>query len=132
MQSLTLGLALAGCGGPILMLPGGELSGTEINEPIEDWSFVDTQFVELETHVDKPRSVQLNYVVREGQLYLDPAEGKTWLDELRRNPKVRVRFGEKIYPVVAVLVGEPGQLEGFDADRYIYRLDSVPPAGRAR
>ncbi len=38
--------------------------------------------------------------------------------------RVRVRFGGKVYPLVAVQVGKPGELEGFDADRFIYRLDS--------
>ena len=35
-----------------------------------------------------------------------------------------VRFADKIYPITAVLVGRLSELEGFDADRYIYRLDS--------
>lgn len=115
---------LLGCGGPFLMLPGGELSGTVVTEPVRDWSFVDATFVDLETRPDDPYSVELNYVVRDGVLYIDPAEGRTWFDHIRENPDVRVRFGDRIYPVRAVLVGEPGELPGFDADRYVYRLDS--------
>ena len=62
-------------------------------------------------------------MVRDGQLYIDPAEGRKWLDYIREDPRVRARFGDKIYPLEAVLVGQPGELKGFDADRYIYRLD---------
>ena len=40
------------------------------------------------------------------------------------DPRCRVRFGERIYPVTAVLVGKPGEIAGFDADRFVYRLDS--------
>ena len=116
---------LAACGGgPFLVFPGGQLDGTLVTEPVSDWSFLDAQFVHLETNPEDPYSVELNYIVREGELFIDPAEGKQWLEHLRANPSARVRFGEKIYPVTAVLVGEPGELEGFDADRFIYRLDS--------
>lgn len=120
-------LALAGCGGPFLVFPGGELAGEVVTEPVDDWSFADDAFVDLETRPDDPYSVELNYIVRDGKLYIDPAEGRDWFDHIRENPNLRVRFGKKIYPVKAVLVGEPGELEGFDADRYVYRLDSRAP-----
>lgn len=116
-------LLLAGCGGPFLVLPGGALRGEVVNEPVSDWSFADDAFIDLETRPDDPYSVELNYVVKDGQLYIDPAEGKRWLEHIRADPRVRVRFGGKVYPAEAVLVGQPGELEGFDADRFIYRLD---------
>ena len=115
---------LSGCGGPMLMIPGGALAGEVVTTPVTDWSFVEATFVDLETRPEDPYSVELNYIVRGDELFIDPAEGKTWLDHLRANPLARVRFGRKVYPVRAVLVGQPGELEGFDADRYIYRLES--------
>ena len=122
---LTVALALVcvACGGPILIFPGGELRGLEVREPVRDWSFVDAMFIDLEVRPDKPYSVELNYVVRNGQLYIDPAMGRRWFDYLRADDRVRVRFGNRIYPLRAVLVGRPGELEGFDSDRFIYRLD---------
>ena len=119
----TAFLAIA-CGGPFLVIPGGELSGEVVLEPVTDWSFASDAFVDLETRPGDPYSVELNYFVRKGQLYVDPAEGRTWLEYLRANPHARVRFGNKIDPVTAVLVGKPGELPDFDADRFIYRLDS--------
>ena len=116
-------LLATGCGGPFLVFPGGALSGEVADQPVEDWSFVDDAFLDLETRPDDPYSVELNYVVRDGQLYIDPAEGRRWLDHIRADPRVRVRFGGKVYPLKAVLVGRPGELEGFDQDRFIYRLD---------
>ena len=119
--------ALLACGGPMLVFPGGALSGEVVTEPIEDWSFAsDEPFVDLETTPDDPYSVQLNYILRDGKLYVDPAEGRTWFEYLKEDLNVRIRFGDKIYPVTAVLVGRPGELEGFDSDRFIYRLDSRP------
>ena len=126
MLRFTLAIALTlllGCGGPMLVFPGGALSGTEVSEPVADWSFVDDAVFELETRPSAPYSVQLNYIVRDGQLYVDPSEGKRWLDHMREDPRVRVRFGDQIYRATAVLVGKPGELDGFDPDRFVYRLD---------
>lgn len=121
----VLVLLATGCGGPFLVFPGGELRGETVAEPVDDWSFVDSWFVDLETRPGDPYSVELNYIVKDGQLYIDPAEGRAWLEHIREDPRVRVRFGGKIYPLKAVLVGKPGELDGFPEDRFIYRLD--PP-----
>jgi hypothetical protein len=120
---LAVLVAGAGCSGPFLIFPGGELAGEVVTEPATGWSFVSDRFVDLETRPDDPYSVELNYFVVDGQLYIDPAEGRKWLGHIRADPRVRVRFGGKIYPLEAVLVGQPGELEGFDPDRFVYRLD---------
>jgi hypothetical protein len=120
--SLLVALAL-GCGGPFLAIPGGRLEGPVVNEPVTDWSFADDPFLELETRPEDPYSVQLNYFVRDGRLYVDPAEGRRWLDHIRSDPRVRVRIGGRVYPLTAVLVVRPDELAGFDADRIVYRLD---------
>ena len=120
-------LALAGCGGPVFMMPGGELSGTVVTEPVTNWSFVTDTFVDLETNPADPHSVELNYIVKQGKLYIDPHEDRKWFTYLKQDLNVRIRFGDNIYPVTAVLVGKPGELEGFDADRYIYQLVSRTP-----
>ena len=123
---LATGMALLtlGCGGPMLVFPGGALSGEVVREPVTDWSFADDSFVDLETRPKNPYSVELNYFVRDGKLYVDPKEGRTWLEHLRADPRARVRFSGKVYPVTAVLVGKPGELPDFDPSRFIYRLDS--------
>ena len=48
----------------------------------------------MEFRPDDPYSVELNYFVKDGRLYIDPAEGRTWLEYLRADPRVRVRFGD--------------------------------------
>jgi hypothetical protein len=120
---ITVLVTSLGCGGPLLVIPGGELSGEVVTEPVTDWSFVTDSFIDLEVRTDDPYSVELNYIVKDGQLYIDPAEGRNWLEYIREDPRVRVRFGDRIYPLKAVLVGKPGELEGFDPERFIYRLD---------
>jgi hypothetical protein len=118
-------LALGGCSGPFLVFPGGRLGGEEMTEPVADWSFADSMFMDLELRPDDPYSVTLNYFVRDGKLYVDPAEDRQWYQYLKADDRVRVRFGfdDRVYPLRAVLVGKPGELEGFDSDRYVYRLD---------
>jgi len=118
---------ITGCGGPVFVFPGGALRGEEVTEPVSDWSFADDAFVDLETRPSQPYSVELNYFVIDGDLFIDPAEGRNWLDHLREDPHVRVRFGDKVYPAMAVLVGGPGEVEGFDPDRFVYRIESRRP-----
>ena len=122
--AILVGLGLIACGGPLLVFPGGALRGEEVSEPVEDWSFVDDRFVDLEVRPSDPYSVELNYVVIDGELFIDPAEGRTWFDYLREDPRVRVRFGDKVYPAQAVLVARPGERDDFDSDRYVYRIES--------
>ncbi len=121
-----ISLTGVGCGRPVLVFPGGRLSGEVVTEPVSDWSFATDMFVDIEVRPEDPYSVELNYFVRDGQLYLDPAEGRTWFDYMRADDRMRIRFGSKIYPVRAVLVGGPGEVEGFDPDRFVYQLESRP------
>jgi hypothetical protein len=121
---IPLLLATIGCGGPFYVLPGGQLSGQVVTETPTDWSFLTDAYVDLETRPGDPYSIELNYVVKDGQLYIDPAEGRRWLANLRADPDVRARFDGKIYLLRAVLAGKPGELPGFDTDRYVYRLEA--------
>lgn len=125
--SVLVGLTLA-CGGPMLMVPGGALRGEVVAQPVTDWSFADDRFVDLEVRPSDPYSVEVNYTVRDGRLYIDPAEGRRWLTYIREDPRVRVRFGDKVYSARAVLVEDPQEKVGMDEDRVIYRLDGTAPA----
>ena len=120
---LILVAVLPGCGGPVFIFPGGTMRGDVVSEPITDWSFVEDAFVDVEFRPDDPYSVELNYFVKDGRLYVDPADGRKWLEYLRADPRVRVRFGNSIYERTAVLVEDEAELEGFDPTRFVYRLD---------
>lgn len=116
-------LTLPACGGPLFFIPGGRLEGEVETNPVTDWSSVTERFVELETRPADPYSVLVEYIVKDGMLYIDPAEGRRWHDYIRADPQVKIRFGTKVYLRTAILVGSPGQLEEFSKSRYIYRLD---------
>ena len=123
IASLLLMLPIGCVGGPFMVFPGGALSGEVVTQPVSDWSFADDLFVDLEVRPSDPYSVVLNYVIQDGKLYIDPAEGRTWFDYLREDPRVRVRFDGKVYPCTAVLAGKPGELEDFPEDRFVYGID---------
>ena len=122
-----LGAALLfGCGGgPFFMFPGGSLSG-EVAAPPEDWSSVESAFMDLEVRPGDPYSVTINYFVREGALYIDPAPDRTWGQYLEVSDQVRVRFDDGlVYELRAVKVSEPGTAYlDLDADRVVYRLEA--------
>lgn len=109
---------LVACGGPFTVFPGGRLSGPVAPAP-QPWTATDGGVLALETTPDDPYSVHVNYTVRDGALYIDPAAGRRWLEHLRADPRVRVRIDGTVYPMRAVLVSEPGP----DSDRFVYRLE---------
>jgi hypothetical protein len=113
------------CGGPAGIIPGGELSGEEATAGA--WSEVvsDSGTLDLETRPEDPYSVRINFFFRGGEIYIDPAEGRRWYEHLQDDPSVRVRFDGLIYRARAVPVTDPQELEGFDPERRVYRLELV-------
>ena len=126
VRHLAAGLWLiAGCGGPLGMLPGGALEGTPASA--ESWAFAagfDT--LALETRPEDPYSVNIGFVLKNERLYIDPAAERAWYEHIVDQPNVRVRFADgKIYRARAVPVTDPGEREGFDPDRHVLRLELV-------
>ena len=120
--ALLLPLAAA-CGGPFLVFPGGSLSGEVASEPAGGWSPLESGVFALETRPSDPYSVNVNVVVRDGRLYIDPAEGRKWHTYIVEDPRVRVRIHGRVYPLTAVRVSDATELEGFAPERVVYRLD---------
>jgi len=126
--ALPLLLAIA-CGGPIGIIPGGALSGEEATA--NAWTEVvsDSGTLELETRPEDPYSVRVGYVFREGNVYIDPAEERAWYQNIRADPSVRVRFDNRVYRARAVPVRDAAELEGFDPERRVQRLELVNQGG---
>ena len=131
-----IGLAVASvvlvtaCGGPAGIIPGGELSGEE--GTATTWTEVVTESgtLDLETRPDDPYSVRINYVFRDGSVYIDPDPGRSWYDHLVEDPTVRVRIDGRIYRARAVRVTDTAELAGFDPERVVYRLELGVGGGR--
>jgi len=95
--------------------PGQWLRGEVVTGPVTDWSFsndVDEIFVETATWYGVPHSVTTTVVTSNGTLYVpslyyeggDFPNERLWNRNIARNPHVRLKIGEKIYPRIAALV----------------------------
>jgi len=121
---LLLLIALGGCDGPMAFIPGGALKGSQASAVGSNWEMaVGVESLELETTPEDPYSVRVNFTLRDGKIYLDPDRERTWYSRLAMDSNVRVRFADTIYPVTAVVVDDPEELNGFDPSRVVFRLD---------
>ena len=88
---------------PIFMVSGKRLSGEELPYPA-DWSMCnDHQTVAVETRLDDPHSVTTLCFVHDGALIIPAMNGseKEWPAHVVRDPRVRVKIGEHVYPAQA-------------------------------
>jgi hypothetical protein len=123
---------LTACGGgPVELipgafaLPGGKLSGKEGVAASWGSAAAGHRVMDLETRPEAPYSVRVGFVLRDGDLYIDPAKGRRWYPHLETNPSVRVRLGDTVYRARAVQVTDPAELAGFDPERHVFRLELV-------
>ena len=129
VSRLLVLFSLTACGGPVeiipgvFALPGSELSGEQGGAA--SWEEVTTghQSMDLETRPEDPYSVRIGFVLRDGNLYIDPAKGRRWYRHLQTNPSIRVRFSDTVYSARAVEVTDPAERTGFDSDRHVFRIE---------
>lgn len=108
--------------------PGLWLKGEVVTTPVTDWSFVDkvehpgrsinTILVETRTPYFIPHSVRTMPSVRDGRLYIRSHQDrmdlqfpndKSWTANVARDPRVRIKIGDKIYEATMVLVADRAQ-----------------------
>lgn len=90
--------------GPWGRLPGGILAGEEVNTPVNDWSFVaNHNLCALEVRPAYPHSITVSCWNVGKDLYIGcmNCEGKSWSSIIVKQPRARVRIGDKVYPVLA-------------------------------
>src|SRR5690242_4284454 len=100
--------------------PGLWLKGTLVTTPVADWSFTDqvsTVEVQTRTWYLIPHSVTTYCVAYHGQLYLDSfyrpgveyPHGRSWNENVARDPHVRIKIGDKLYDRVLIHVTDPAE-----------------------
>src|SRR5512138_3853539 len=105
-------LALVACA-PKDRRPGLRLSGEVVAEPVADWSFTNDVreiFVETRTWYGIPHSVTTVVVAHNGTLYVPSVymeggtfpEARFWNRNVARDPRVRLKIGERIFERKAV------------------------------
>ncbi len=123
VATLSLSLLLAACSGPLWSFPGGALEGEEAPLVLADLP-ADGGVIVLETNPSAPYSVNIGFTVVNGNMYIDPAESRTWYQNIAADPLIRIRLegAEIIHPAVAVTETDPTVLAGFEAGRIVLRL----------
>ena len=110
---LPLALLSLACG-PLVMIPGGALSG-EVSPPPDDWSFSDAiDTVQLETNPADPYSVNVWGVAAAGAFYIGAGDKDSqWARNIRANPNVRLRIEGALYELAAQEVLDDAEREVF-------------------
>jgi hypothetical protein len=107
-------LLVLGCG-PLVMIPGGSLSG-DVQPVPADWSFTDeVETVQLETRPSDPYSVNVWGVGVGDIFYIASGRGvdAAWAEHIEANPNVRLRVGDAIYELDATRTSDPAELDAF-------------------
>jgi hypothetical protein len=108
--------------------PGLWLKGEVVTTPVTDWSFVDkvehpgqtlnTVLVETRTPYFIAHSVRTVPFPRNGQLYIRSHQhrmdlqfpnDKAWTSNVARDPRVRIKIGDKLYEATMVLIADRAQ-----------------------
>ena len=108
--------------------PGLWLKGEVVTAPVTDWSFVanvphpgrsiNTVLVQTRTPYFIPHSVRTMPFVRNGVLYIRSHQDrmdlpfprdKSWTSNVARDPRVRIKIGDKLYEATMVLVSDRTQ-----------------------
>jgi hypothetical protein len=114
--------------GPSGPIPGLWLKGDLVTTPVSDWSFTNNfPVVEIQTNTWYllPHSVNINCVAYNGQLYLAsfyPAgrtypHGRSWNENVARDPHVRIKIGNQLYDRTLVHVTDPAEQQGVEEAR---------------
>jgi hypothetical protein len=121
--------------------PGLWLKGDLVTTPVGDWSFTDKiQNVKIQTNTQYllPHSVTINCVSYKGQLYLDSfyaagltyPHGRSWNEDVARDPHVRIKIGNQLYDRTLALVTDPAEQAAVnDAKFQKYPDLKLPPGG---
>ena len=110
IAAAALSLAIGPCG----PLPGGELSGDVVGDPVTDWSFAnEIPRCAVEVRPSSPHSVTVNCMSWQKQLYVScsSCSGKRWSGYTIENSNGRVRMGSHVYPVSLHRVEDAAELD---------------------
>ena len=118
--------------------PGLWLKGDLVTTPVSDWSFTDKiQNVKIQTNTRYllPHSVTINCVSYKGRLYLDSfyaagltyPHGRSWNEDVARDPHVRIKIGDQLYDRTLAYVTDPAERAGvIEAKRKKYPQQKIP------
>jgi hypothetical protein len=126
---------------PTTRRPGLWLKGELVTTPVADWSFTDqVQNIKIQTNAWYllPHSVTIDCVSYKGQLYLFSfyaagltyPHGRSWNENVARDPHVRIKIEDKLYDRTLALVNDPAEQEAVHEATFRKYPDlKLPPGG---
>ena len=116
-------------------MPGLWLKGELVTSPVTDWSFTDkVQTVKIQTQTPflLPYSVNAWCVVYNGNLYVTSYRGRRWVEDIIRDPNVRLKIGSQVFDRTFSLVNDPDEKAAvLQAKGKKYPQWKVPPVSTA-
>jgi hypothetical protein len=103
--------------------PGLWLTGKSVAAPVTDWSFTDqyqTIYAQTRAWYGLPHSVTTTVTAYNSHLYLTsvyrPAmrfpDDRLWNKNILRDPRVRLKIGDRVFDGIAALVTDPAEKDG--------------------
>ena len=92
--------------------PGLWLRGQPVTVPVTDWSFTDkVQAVKVQTQTPflLPYSVSAWCAVYNGNLYLTSYRGRRWVEDIFRDPHVRLKIGDRLFDTTFSIIDDPAE-----------------------
>ena len=115
--------------------PGLWLKGELVTTPVNDWSFTDKiQAIKIQTNTPflLPHSVSIWCAVYNDNLYVTSYRGRLWVEDVIRDPHVRLKMGGQIYDRTLSLVNDPEEKAAvLKAKWQKYPQWKVPPVSTA-
>ena len=91
-------------------VPGLWLKGEPVTTPVSDWSFTDQiQQIKIQTQTPflLPHSVIIWCAVYNGNLYVTSYRGRQWVENIVRDPHVRLKIADKVFDRTLSMVDDP-------------------------
>ena len=93
-------------------VPGLWLKGEPVTDPVADWSFTDKipQIkIQTQTPYLLPHSVTIWCAVYNGNLYVTSYRGRQWVEDIVRDPHVRLKIDGKVFDRTLSVVDDPAE-----------------------
>ena len=115
--------------------PGLWLKGELVTTPVSDWSFtnkIQTVKIQTQTPFLPPYSVSIWCAVYKDNLYVTSYRGRRWVEDIIRDPHVRLKIGDQVFDRTMSLVSDPAEKEAvLQAKGKKYPQWKVPPVSTA-
>ena len=96
-------------------MPGLWIKGDPVTTPVADWSFTDKIpeiKIQTQTPFLLPHSVTIWCAVYNGNLYVTSYRGRQWVENIVRDPHVRLKIGDQVFDRTLSMVNDPVEKAG--------------------